>query len=664
MMKFALGLCLLTVVVPALNAADSVAGGKLELYPTWSALSLEVSYTGDDNGNATASYVWRKQGEERWRNGVDMTFDRERRLIWASVWPLDQRDTIEVKVALDDADGGKSELAGRATSKKLLLEPKGGRTFFVSPQGDDAGAGTEAKPFKTLGHAARQVKPGDVVLALSGVYAEAELFQRLKGTEDKPIVFMAAPNAKPILDSSISLPKGSDAWKDMGGGLFATDAEMYNGDGGGYVAQDGLRSFRYPTLADLKADKLKVGRAWHYDTRAKKLYVRTGTGLPASAHAYNLAQHAIGIHLTASSHVMVRGFTIQNFGAANVRISEGARGCVLYENEIRNAPGGIFMKSETTSDNAIWKNDIHEPGMADFSWTANYAFEYANQAIYCTKAGRGHSFCFNRIHDHFDFISVESWKNPENLQYNRDCDILFNELFNSTDDAIEVDGGGVNLRIHGNNIRNCHTAISLAPVERGPVYVTRNHASFLNLFFKFNVNGCTSHGWTYIYHNTGYCLLTGPDGGTGFSFPPTIPCSNKVVKNNVVIVNDWCVRAGKDGYTLDGNCYFNVPNKPPRRFQWDKKTFQTIADFSKATGQEKHGLYADPMLRNIPDVGKLEAPANLGEIAPSRYKVDRNFETLDLHLKDDSPCIDRGVVIRGINEDFHGKGPDMGAFER
>jgi hypothetical protein len=70
------------------------------------------------------------------------------------------------------------------------------------------------------------------------------------------------------------------------------------------------------------------------------------------------------------------------------------------------------------------------------------------------------------------------------------------------------------------------------------------------------------------------------------------------------------------------------------------------------------------MLRNIPDVGKLEAPANLGEIGPSRYKLDRNFQALDLRLKDASPCIDRGIVIRGINEDFQGKGPDMGAFER
>jgi len=55
-------------------------------------------------------------------------------------------------------------------------------------------------------------------------------------------------------------------------------------------------------------------------------------------------------------------------------------------------------------------------------------------------------------------------KNPDKLQYNRDCDILFNVLQGATDDAIEVDGGGVNMRIHGNQIRACRTAVSLAPV--------------------------------------------------------------------------------------------------------------------------------------------------------------------------------------------------------
>jgi hypothetical protein len=502
-------------------------------------------------------------------------------------------------------------------------------------------------------------RPGTVVYALSGVYREGDLLAGLKGTAEKPIVFAAAPGHTPILDGALELEKGKHAWKEEGQGVFVTKADF----DGGYVAQDGLRSFHYPSLAELAADKLQVKRAWFYDAQKKLLHVRTGTGAEPGTHTYNLSRHSYGFHLTRSQHVIVRGFTVRYYGGALVRISEGAQGCLLLENKLHNGPGGIFMKSETTRDNAIWKNEIFEPGMEDISWAANYAHGYPNQAIYCDRAGRGNSFCHNRIHDHFDLIAVESWRNPDKLQYNRDCDIFFNELWNASDDAIEVDGGGVNMRIHGNTIRQCFSAISLAPVERGPVYVTRNTASFLNLLFKFNVSGCTSHGPTYVYHNTGYCLLSGADGGTGISFPPTIPSTNKVIKNNIVISNEWSVRAGKKGYVLDGNCYYHVPGRPPRRFQWDKAVHATLAAFQQATGQEQHGMYADPRLAAIPDAGQIPSVSNLADLPPRQYRPQAKA-AIDLRLQAGSPCLNAAVLVRGINDRFAGKGPDIGALER
>jgi hypothetical protein len=66
--------------------------------------------------------------------------------------------------------------------------------------------------------------------------------------------------------------------------------------------------------------------------------------------------------------------------------------------------------------------------------------------------------------------------------------------------------------------------------------------------------------------------------------------------------------------------------------------FPTLADFQKAFDSLVHGISADPKFTN----------AGAG----------------DYHLADDSPCIDAGVVIDGINETrTKGKAPDMGAFE-
>lgn len=639
---------------PVATAATGDLSASVELYPTYAAVGIEISHKGDSSTGV--SFVWRRTGESNWRNGVDMTNDPKRKRTWASIWPLDQGKSIEVKITFDRVDGKPTTWEGKATTRQFNLTPTG-RTFFVSPMGDDANPGTREKPFKTLSHGSRQLKSGDMLLALTGIYREGDLFAGMKGTAAEPIVIGAAPGETPVLDSSLVLERGS-TWKDQGDGVHAISLPTM----APYVAQDGQRMFPYPTLADLKADKQKARRAWYWDGKAKLLYVRTGTGTNPGVHRYNVAQHLYGAHLTRTEHVVLKGLTFRYYGQAAVRLSEGATGCVLLENTLHNCQGGIFMKSETTRDNAIWRNEIYEVGAADFSWNAHYAIAYGNQAIYCDKAGRGNSFCHNRIHGYFDLIAVESWKNPEKLQYNRDCDIFFNILYNASDDAIEVDGGGVNLRIHGNHIRNCLTAISLAPVERGPVYVTRNHATFLGLFIKFNVGGAPSHGWTYIYHNSAYCLLHGADGGTGISFSPTLPCTNKVLKNNIVLVNEWCVRAWRKDNTLDFNCYYHVPDRAPRRFQAEKKTFNTIADFARAVGQETHGLYADPQFTSPDGIGKHASRPLSAALAD--YAVLRDEKSGDLRPRPTSPCIDRGVPLRGINDEFRGKAPDIGAFER
>jgi len=252
---------------------------------------------------------------------------------------------------------------------------------------DDANSGSKEKPFRTFAHAASLLKPGDTLHARSGVYAEGNLFAGLKGTAEKPIVIMAAPDEKPILDSSLVIARDSGVWKSAGAGVFVTKAEL-NTDPFGYVAQDGRRMFPYPSLADLKTDKAKARRAWFYDAKTRQLYVRTGTTAEPDACTYHLSQHAYGIHLTRGQHVVIRGLTMRHYGAVAVRLSEGATGCVLQDNTIHNCTGAVFMKNETTRDNAIWNNKIYEVGASDFSWDAHYSIGYPNQAIYCDKAGR------------------------------------------------------------------------------------------------------------------------------------------------------------------------------------------------------------------------------------------------------------------------------------
>jgi len=648
----------------------SFSPGAIEVYPTWNAVGLEVSYDGELEGGSGAFLLWRKVGEARWRNGVEMTVDHVRRLIWASIFPLEPDDEIEIRVVFHDPAATEiPPLETRTRTKKMILEPAGGQVYYVSPEGADTNPGTAELPFRTLAHAASLAQPGDIVYALSGVYREGDLLQHLQGEEGRPIVFAAAEGYQPILDSSLQIARDSTAWQPYSGWVYVTtlkpDITAAEGAGYGYVAQDGKRMFRYQTLADLTSDPLGVPRAWYLNTSTNKLYLRTGNNDSPAGYTYNIAQHPYAFWLTGSKHVVVRGFEIRYYGQAGVRFSEGASGCVVIDNTIHNAPNGVYLKNESTSGNAVWHNLIYEPGLVEIPWNSIKASEYPRQGIMSWIAGRGNSFNYNTLHGWFDGITVESWDIPDRLEVHRDCDVMYNMVCNIGDDAFEMDGGGVNMRLHGNSVRNALVAISLAPIQRGPVYVTRNHVTYWNLLFKLNVDVPTSYGWTYVYHNSGYGVNMangmGMIGLTGTASDGA-DTRNKVFKNNAMIGADRAVRSGFDGNWLDYNCYYHTPGLGMRKFEWNKVTYFTFEDFRAATGQEEHGLYADPQFVDTPHLGEYPWRGFL-EDEIGNYPLVESADIGDLRFKPSSPLIDRGALIRGINEDFSGKGPDIGAFE-
>jgi parallel beta-helix repeat protein len=62
-------------------------------------------------------------------------------------------------------------------------------TYYVSPQGNNGAAGTQAAPWKTLQQAANKAKAGDTVLVGDGAYEG--FFTSHDGTEKTPILFRA-----------------------------------------------------------------------------------------------------------------------------------------------------------------------------------------------------------------------------------------------------------------------------------------------------------------------------------------------------------------------------------------------------------------------------------------------------------------------------------------
>ncbi len=85
-----------------------------------------------------------------------------------------------------------------ACAAALLLGPTAGHAteFHVAKSGNDANPGTQAAPLRTIQHAAQLAQPGDVITVHEGVYRERITPPRGGESDQKRIVYQAAPGEK------------------------------------------------------------------------------------------------------------------------------------------------------------------------------------------------------------------------------------------------------------------------------------------------------------------------------------------------------------------------------------------------------------------------------------------------------------------------------------
>src|SRR4029453_9083242 len=83
----------------------------------------------------------------------------------------------------------------------------------------------------------------------------------------------------------------------------------------------------------------------------------------------------------------------------------------------------------------------------------------------------------------------------------------------------------------------------------------------------------------------------------------------------------------------------------------ETRRFKTLKEYSDATGQDKHSILVDyDIFMKVsppgPDPRTLYKPADF-----------------DFQLRPGSAPVDAGVRLPGVNDDFTGRGPDLGAYE-
>ena len=324
----------------------------------------------------------------------------------------------------------------------------------------------------------------------------------------------------------------------------------------------------------------------------------------------------------------------------SIDASIGAHGAVIIRNSISDA-----------ENTYAWQWDIKKISDAE------------NNAI-SLRGGDGAIVRENNISNIFNGVCASNcgdcfWGGfpHESAGMNRHA-IIDSNMFNSIgDDVIEPEGAIINFLIYGNKSIDSHTRISMAPIGEGPVWVIRNVVSdYEEGALKFWDGLSVNRGWIIIYHNT---FVTRKANKTAMLIYPASEYKVTVkMRNNIFIGTDLDVNQGDTNWantnvSLDYDNYYSTgsggvwwyysgivtcPDNTQNDHCWYDSVPQWI-NYSLQVGQlqEQHGLSINPLFVN--------------------------YNGGDYHLQSLSQMIDHGIIIQGINNNYQGSNPDIGAYE-
>jgi hypothetical protein len=376
----------------------------------------------------------------------------------------------------------------------------------------------------------------------------------------------------------------------------------------------------------------------------------------------------------ATQHHIFEGLTFRNTEVALFAGEKEVMGAVALT--VRNCRfedigAGVWTESADSRDFYIADNLFlgREDQMRLIGWnqagqrSAGIYPSHQLRSFFAVKVyGPGHVIAHNAIAYFHDGIGVSTYGPPEPdpERQSSSIDIYNNDIHLSNDDFIESDGGAHNIRIFGNRgVNAAHNGYSAQPVFGGPVYFMRNILYHVPAGGPFKLS--SKPAGIIAYHNT----MIGEQASRE-------PYSNAHFRNNLFLGKDipgrgimtWA-NASKN-YSSDYNGYrpnrgvsaqYNFlapagvdPLYEPKDTDW--RSFATLAEVHKATGQEAHGIEVD---YDIFESLKPPDPAR-------RYDVHHAMD-LNFRLNPKGKAVDAGVLLPTVNDTFAGKAPDLGALE-
>jgi len=658
--------------VPMTALLAGVARGTIEAYGTFECMGVIADVPA---GHVPADIGQVKVYINRsgiWKPVQDAVQVGSTNMFATSVFGLAPGTSYSFKVEFYDNSAGlitSQNVSGSTRAEVTIPTPT--KTYYVSPSGNDGWAGTIGAPFKTVSHAFSVATAGTAIIMRGGTYYEGNIYPTVSGTSGAPIVLKAYTGETPVLDGADPLLVNT-TWTSVQPQVYShafaidcravtlrkkADGTIYRAYMMGSVAEVTSQSTwfdtRYYTFAELNIDAA-------FCADGVNVTIRVPSGVIGD---YDVCVSKIdtGIYFEGRSFIYVDGVTFAHYGALEYNRGiyiDGSPDILIQHCRFLYNNLGILVKRQ--SDRDVIQDNTCVDDTADWHWTytkgAGVGYSGQVEAGFIsfggTYSGRGIVMRRNDITGTFDGAEIGAYSYTG--ARTSETEFYDNTVRHVADDVLELDGYVRNVRVFRNYARESLSGLSLAQALEGPTWLVRNQiidagickATEMEQFqgYPIKTNGGdgvdVGSGYVFLYHNTAY---TTDPASNAFLIKHAI-WKRFIFRNNI-----WC---GKAGGFLDWE-YTISP------VDWDYDDL-----YMESGSFIQFGNRTDPSL-NVYYNDLAEAFSGLGWLQHGISTVPQftNAVSGDYSLQLASLCRNGGVVLPGVNEDYKGSAPDMGAVE-
>ncbi|MCI0460606.1 MAG: DUF1565 domain-containing protein [Gemmataceae bacterium] len=564
-----------------------------------------------------------------------------------------------------------------------------GPAFFVDAgKGNDAGDGSQAKPWKTVGHAVKRLRPGDTLYLRGGTYYE-HVSVTVSGTDKQPITIRSYPGELAILDGGLREfhDDPANAWEPVPGGAEGEfrSRKAYPGLGPvvmGHFADSMIPLHGYRHLVDLRTaneywnlrnnqdtdNGIYCGPGLWYDSKTQRIHVRLAhTKLPAlGADNYRgetdprklpliVAGSGVPLKIENCKHLRIHGLVVRGGSRATISLTSSEDIELDHVTVYGGSPALMVQSVRGLRITDCAFRGISAP------WSFRTSHKYRGVAAYLLTVRqtmpptRNVEIAYSELTDSHDgpFLgTVKGLKLHHNL------------VDNFNDDGIYLTAMGVggDLHIYQNRLSRClHVFAFFGKYETGSgVYVYRNVIDLRPPVHYFPPSKaddprfgpkqpggkpgvpsrgrlCGDHGsptWEpiYFYHNTVLADEPAFRNFYGAGWGGHTRGTKRRVFNNVFVQTEGNpglnFSSADDDLHADGNLHWGLRDGPT--FKGD--FFAPFRKSPRFAASKKHyapgwgarDLFADPRFNHLS--ARWDAP-------------------LDLRLREGSPAVDAGLEL-------------------